>query len=149
MQVFLKRFDGGLRRGARRECTVEAHGLETLFDLVKRLLADYDIAADVKQDAFKACFIALFTHAAAVQFALAIERGNDDCIRVGLDCSGDVFFLRNHHAEVDNLKPCIRECMVEDFVADSMHICADYADDKLLLVAHSFCPRNSYFLFHK
>ena len=108
-----------------------------------------DIAADVKQDAFKACFIALFTHAAAVQFALAIERGNDDCIRVGLDCSGDVFFLRNHHAEVDNLKPCIRECMVEDFVADSMHICADYADDKLLLVAHSFCPRNSYFLFHK
>ena len=150
VQVFLERVDGGLRRGARRESAVEAHGLEAFFHLVKGLLADDDVAADVEQDAFEARLVALFAHAAAVQLALAIQGGDDDRVRVGLDCGGDVFFLGNHHAEVDDLEPSVCKRMVKDFVPNSVHIRANYADVKLLFVSNFatlsipiFCFANS------
>ena len=89
--------DGGLRRGSRRECAIEAHGMEASFHICELLLSDYDIAANQQRNILKTCFFAFLAKTAAIQFTLPLQGRYYDGIRVCLDGSSDKLFLRYHY----------------------------------------------------
>ena len=70
---------------AGRKCAVEAHVDEAALDVVPRLLADDEVAADVEQDVVEPRLDAEIAKAAAVELALSVQRRHEDRVGRGLD----------------------------------------------------------------
>ena len=83
----------GIREGA-----VEAHVLVTLFHRVPVLLADHQVAADVKQDPFQAGLDAKVAEAPAIELPLAVKRRHHDPVGRRLDRRFDEFIGRGQRA---------------------------------------------------
>ena len=102
---------------------------ELLHDDLARHLADDEVAADIEQDMLQTAFDAAIAKADAIQFAVAVERGNENRRRVGLDRGIDEFFLAHHHAEIDDVEALFGQECLQNPVADRMAVAADNAED--------------------
>ena len=94
------------------------------------MLPDHEIAADIKQDLLEAGFDTEIAEAAAIQLALAVERGHQDRVCGGLDCGFDEFGSRRERSKRYHLVAGGFQRHRQDPVADDVGVGADDAGDE-------------------
>src|SRR5438105_2141546 len=126
-EVTSQPFDHGFYPSARRCRAVESHVEESFFNLGPGRLADDEIAANVEQDLIETGFHTQIAEAAAVELALAVERGHHDGIGVGFHRRLDEFCGGGQRTESDHLVARLLQRHRQYAVADDMRIGADDA----------------------
>jgi hypothetical protein len=112
-----------------REDAVVAHVQEYRFDIGEVALADDQVAADVEHDTVETAFEAAPAQSVAVDFAVTVDRGDEDGVGTGFDGGVDELVLADHDADVDDVEALAREGVLDDLVADSVAIGADHTED--------------------
>src|SRR2546423_1501833 len=126
-EVTSQPFDHGFDPGAWRCRAVESHVEESFFNLEPGRLADDEIAANVEQDLIETGFHTQIAKAAAVELALAVERGHHDGIGIGFHRRLDEFCGGGQRTESDHLVPRLLQSHRQYAVADDVRIGADDA----------------------
>lgn len=94
------------------------------------MFANHQITANIKWNFSDTTFDAALTKPRAVNITMTINRGNHNGIGTRFYRCVNIFILTHHYAKVDDIKVMRGENSIQNFIANSMAVSANDANNE-------------------